>query len=273
MKMSCLPVTLFGDIINGKRTLSDWADFAKEEGLDGIDLSVLLVKDRTPVCVTNARKAVDDAGMGVIMITTYPDFTNPDRMQRERELAYAISDVALASAMGAKYLRITAGQYYDWADEKEALSVVKEYFLRVKEVADQMGVKLLFENHSKPGAWKNPDYLFNTKRFLMLAEMLKDTGIRINFDTANTVAAGDDAVETFKKVADMVETIHVNDLKAAGGVDFCVCGRGVAPIDEIFREAKKSGFDGWVCIEEAGFDGLEGMKEAFKFTRAAWERA
>ena len=273
MKMSCLPVTLFGDIINGKRTLSDWADFAKEEGLDGIDLSVLLVKDRTPVCVTNARKAVDDAGMGVIMITTYPDFTNPDRMQRERELAYAISDVALASAMGAKYLRITAGQYYDWADEKEALRVVKECFLKVQEAADKMGVALLVENHSKPGAWENPDYLFDTNRFLMMAEMLKDTKVRINFDTANTVAAGDDAIETFKKVAPMVETIHVNDLKAAGGVDFCVCGRGVAPIEEIFREAKKAGFDGWVCIEEAGFDGLEGMKEAFDFTRAAWERA
>ena len=31
MKLSCLPVTLFGDIINGKKTLSDWANFAKEQ--------------------------------------------------------------------------------------------------------------------------------------------------------------------------------------------------------------------------------------------------
>lgn len=273
MKLSCLAVTLFGDIINGKMTISQWASFAKKHGLDGIDLSVLLVKDRTPVCVTNARKAIDEAGMGVVMVTTYPDFTNPDALQRERELAYAISDVALASALGAKYLRITAGQYYDWTDEKQALTIVKECFLRVQEAAKKMSVKLLVENHSKPGAWKNPDYLFDTNRFLMLVDMLKDTDVRINFDTANTVAAGDDAIAVFKQVLPMVETIHVNDLKAAGGLELTVCGRGVAPIREIFHEAKRGGFDGWLCIEEAGFQGLEGIKEAIAFTRSAWERA
>ena len=89
----------------------------------------------------------------------------------------------------------------------------------------------------------------------------------------NTVAFGDDAVEVFKKVLPQVETIHVNDLKAAGGVDFVVCGRGVAPIQEIFSVAKQGGFDGWVCIEEAGFDGVEGIAEAVEFTREAWERA
>ena len=273
MKLSCLPVSIFKDIINGTSSLSRWAELAKELKLDAIDLSVLLVKDRTPVCVANANKAIKEQGMNVAMITTYPDFTNPDEMQRERELAFAIADVALASALGAKYLRITAGQYYKWDDEQKALETVKAYFLRVKEAADKLGVKLLFENHSKPGAWENPDYLFDTKRFLALAELLKDTDIRINFDTANTVAFGDDAVEVFKKVLPQVETIHVNDLKAAGGVDFVVCGTGVAPIKEIFKEAKKAGFDGWVCIEEAGFKGEDGIREAVAFTRKAWEEA
>lgn len=273
MKLSCLPVTLFKEIISGASTLSDWAEFGKELGLDGLDLSVLLIKDRTQVCVSAARKALDDTGMRAVMITTYPDFTNPDALQREREIAYAISDVALASALGAKYLRITAGQYYDCKDEIMALKIVKECFLRVKQAADSFGVKLLFENHSKPGAWEYPDFLFDTRRFLLLTEMLKDTDIRINFDTANTTAFGDDAVEIFKKVLPQVETIHVNDVTKAGSVNFTVCGRGVAPIIEIFSEAKKAGFDGWVCIEEAGFDGKRGMREAVEFTREAWENA
>ncbi len=273
MKLSCLPVSLFKDIINGSCSLSDWAVLAKKLGLDALDVSVLLVKDRTPVCVSAARRAIDEAGMSVAMVTTYPDFTNPDGMQRERELAYANADVALASALGAKYLRITAGQYYDWKDEKKALTVVKECFMRVKDTADKLGIKLLFENHSKPGAWENPDYLFKTERFLMLAEMLKETDIRINFDTANTVAFGDDAEEVFKKVLPQVETIHVNDLKAAGGVEFVVCGEGVSPIKEIFSEAKRAGFDGWVCIEEAGFKGTAGIEQAVRFTRQAWNQA
>ena len=99
MKLSCLPVTLFKDMINGKSTIGDWAAFAKELGLDGVDLSVLCVKDHTPVCVTAARKALDGEDMECVMITTYPDFTNPDELQRERELAFANADVALASAL------------------------------------------------------------------------------------------------------------------------------------------------------------------------------
>ncbi len=273
MKLSCLPVSLFGDIISGKSTLADWSALAKRLGLDALDLSVLLVKDRTPVCVNAAKKAIESAGMNVCMITTYPDFTNPDPVERERQLAYAISDVALSSALNAKYLRITAGQYYDWADERAALLTVREMFLRVKEAADRLGVGLLFENHSKPGAWENPDYLFDTRRFLGLAELLDGEDIGINFDTANTAAFGDDPVAVFKQVAKQVKTIHVNDLKEVGGIEFVVCGTGAAPIKEIFAEAKKVGFDGWVSIEEAGFKGVKGIEDAVAFTRKAWEEA
>jgi sugar phosphate isomerase/epimerase len=273
MKLSCLPVSLFQDMISGKLSIAEWASYAKQLGLDGIDLSVLCIKNRTPVCVDAARTALDDAGMRCVMITTYPDFTHPDRLYRERELAFAAADTALAYALGADYLRITAGQCHELSDEDKALRIVKEYFLRLQETADKFGVRLLFENHSKPGAWEKPDYLFDTRRFLKFAEMVKDTDVRINFDTANTIADGEDALEVFKAVLPQVETIHVNDLKAPHCLDFVVCGCGIAPIQQIFRKAKKAGFDGWVCIEEAGFKGFEGIAQAVEFTRRAWDSA
>ncbi len=273
MKLSCLPVSLFREMICGKLSIAAWASYAKQLGLDGLDLSVLCIENRTPVCVDAARKALDDAKMRCVMVTTYPDFTNPDRLYRERELAFATADAALAYALGADYLRITAGQCHESGDEDDVLRIVKEYFLRLKETADKFGVKLLFENHSKPGAWEKPDYLFNTRRFLKFAQMVRDTDIRVNFDTANTTADGGDALEVFKTVLPQVETIHVNDLRAPGCLDFVVCGCGVAPIKQIFSEAKKAGFDGWICIEEAGFQGFEGMARAVEFTREAWEKA
>lgn len=273
MKLSCLPVSFFRDIISGSMTLAEWASCAKELGMDGIDLSVLLIKDRTPVTIARALHEISSQGMNVIMVTTYSDFTHPDETQREREYAYALADIALASSLGAKYLRITAGQDYQWDDEEEALLTVRDYFLRLKPFADQMNIGLLFENHSKPGAWVRPDFIFNTHRFLRLAQLLEGTGIRINFDTANTSACGDDTVETFRKVLPMVETLHVNDIRAIGCTEFVVCGKGVAPIRRIFHEARKAGFDGWVCIEEAGFMGLEGFRQAVDFTRKAWTDA
>lgn len=266
-------MSFFRDIISGSMSLTDWASFARELEMDGIDLSVLLIKDRTPVTVTRAFQEISSLGMSVVMVTTYSDFTNPEKIQREREYAYTLADIALASSLGAKYLRITAGQDHQWDNEEKALLTVREYFLRLKPFADQMGIGLVFENHSKPGAWEKPDFIFNTRRFLKLAELLEGTGIRINFDTANTSAFGDNAVETFKQVLSMVETLHVNDISTLGSTDFVVCGQGVAPIQEIFREAKMAGFDGWICIEEAGFKGKEGFRQAVDFTRKAWAEA
>jgi sugar phosphate isomerase/epimerase len=46
-----------------------------------------------------------------------------------------------------------------------------------------------------------------------------------------------------------------------------------AGYQQIFRKAKKAGFDGWVCIEEAGFKGFEGIAQAVEFTRRAWDSA
>ena len=270
MKLSCLPVSIFSDIINGTMTLKEWAAYAKELKLDAVDLSVLLVKNRTPVCVAAAAEALKSEGVDVCMITTYPDFTHPDAAQRERELAHALSDIALASSLGAKYIRLTAGQVYDWEDEDKALDIAVEYLLRAKKFADEMGVGILFENHSKPGAWEKPDALFDTGRFLKFAEKLKGTGIGINFDTANTLAYGDDAVEVFKKVFDQVVTFHINDCDAKGSLKFVVAGTGAAPIQEILEYAKKNGWNGWVCIEEAGFQGLPGIKQAVDYVNNAW---
>jgi len=270
MKISCLPVSLFKDIIEGRMTLGEWAALAEKLGLDAVDLSVLLIKNRTPVCIRDAQNEFKKHGMPVTMITTYSDFTNPDEAQRKRELAYAMADIALASSLGAQYIRLTAGQEYEGLDEDRALHIAAKYFLKAKEFADDMGVRILFENHSKPGAWEKPDYLFDTRRFLKFAELLKNTGIGINFDTANTLAYGDDPLPVLTKILPQVETIHVNDTDAPGSLNFVVAGTGVAPIKEIFTTIKRAGFDGWICIEEAGMQGIDGIARAVDYVKELW---
>ena len=107
MKISCLPVSFFGDIISGRITLGEWARMAYISGLDGVDISILFIKSRTPKYLNQLRKEIEDAEMQIIMITAYPDFTHPKRIQRKRELEYFRGDIALASELGAKYVRVT----------------------------------------------------------------------------------------------------------------------------------------------------------------------
>ena len=105
MKISCLPVSLFKDIQKGDISLKDYARIGSESGLDGIDLSMILVPGHTAKTVSSIVNDFKEEGMPLIMITTYPDFTHPGYLQREREKEYFKSDIALSSALGAKYLR------------------------------------------------------------------------------------------------------------------------------------------------------------------------
>ena len=41
MKLSCLPVSFFNEIIDGTMSIGEWAEIGAEIGLDAIDLSVL----------------------------------------------------------------------------------------------------------------------------------------------------------------------------------------------------------------------------------------
>ena len=48
MKMSCLSVSLFPAIINNEITIPEYARFCRNQGLDGFDLGMALIKNHTP---------------------------------------------------------------------------------------------------------------------------------------------------------------------------------------------------------------------------------
>lgn len=77
MKPSRLPVSCFRDIVDGRMNTSQWALEGARAGLDGIDLSVLFQKSGDPAYLDKTRQEIEEAGIQVAMVTTYPDFTQP----------------------------------------------------------------------------------------------------------------------------------------------------------------------------------------------------
>lgn len=274
MKLSCLPVSLFKDFMEGKQTIKSWAEYGKSLELDAIDLMMVQIKNHTPKFLQSVRDDLEGAGIGIAMITTYPDFSHPDAQQRAREVEYLRHDIALASNIGAKFLRITAGQAHPETPVEDGIKWVVDCFKEVEPVAEKFGVKLVYEDHSKPGAWDYMDFSNPPDIFLKIAEGIKDTSIGINFDTANILVAGEDkTVEVLEKVIDRVETIHVAETATKGKMDPVLLGTGIVPIKEVFSTLKKNGWDNWLCIEEWGGQGLEGVKKAVEYTRKTWEEA
>ena len=273
MKLSCLPVSYFGEIIEGKMTIKDWARQAVEVGLDGLDLSILFVKAHTPVYLKSLRTDIESAGTKVVMITTYPDFTHPELLERDRQLEFLKADIAAAASLGAQYVRVTAGQAHPETKREEGIKWAREGLKRSLPTADKFGIKLVYENHAQPGAWDYIDFSHPTDIFLDLVEQTKDTNLGINFDTANTLAYGDDPLPVLEKVLDRVVTVHAADTSVQGELKPVLLGTGLVPFQDIFTLLKKAGFDGWICIEEASFLGQEGIKKAVDFIRKIWQES
>lgn len=270
MQISCLPVSLFDEICSNRMSLPQWARAARDIGLDGIDISIMFIKNRTPVYLDALKEELASIGMPIIMMTTYTDFTHPDHVQRERELLYLQGDIALASELGVRYLRILAGQAHPGLKREAGVSWVADYFHRAAPLGEQYGVGLLFENHGKPGAWPRVDFTFDPSVFLEICEKIEDTPIRLNFDTGNVTAFGGNPLDIAPKVLKRIETIHVTDMRRLGEFSPVAIGQGATPNREMFRYLKHSGFDNWLCIEEASGCGLAGIRDAYHFVKDTW---
>lgn len=271
MNLSCLPVSLFARLIDGEMSVAEWARYAVELGLDGIDLSVLFFPNRDSGELAQARREIESAGTRVAVMNTYPDLTHPNREERERQLDELRANIAMAADLGARMVRVTAGQAHPETARREGVSWAVDGLTQAVEVAEKHGVTLAYENHSKPGVWDYPDFSYPADVFLEIAEALKGTEVKILFDTANPVTRNEDPLALLEKVIDRTVCVHAADTGTRGKMDWVTVGTGVVPFDRIFSMLKCAGYDGWISIEEASFRGRHGVAEAVRFVREAWD--
>jgi len=271
MRLSCLPVSFFSDILEGRMTVAQWARMGAEIGLDAIDLSILFVPDRSSTAVRALAREIEAEGMQVAMVTSYPDFTHPDPAQRRRELALEQEVVAVAEALGADLVRVTAGQAHPETGREEGIGWATEGLLQLAETTSGSGVTLVYENHGKPGAWRYTDFSQPPDIFLEIARRAAGSGLGINFDTGNAAAFADDPMWLLEQIIDSVVSVHASDTALHGQLRHVLLGTGVTPFAAMFRRIAQSGWDGWLCMEEASNTGRAGLEAATDFVRRTWE--
>lgn len=273
MRLSCLPVSLFAEIIQGRLSIAEWASLGHSLGLDAVDLSILFLQPRTVQHAAHVRQQIEDAGSRVAMVTTYPDFTHPDPIQRRQELEAAVETVYIAEALGADLIRVTAGQAHPDTRRADGVAWAIEGLTQLVEATRGLPVRPVYENHAKPGAWQYTDFSTPPDIFLEIAQGTRGCGLGINFDTANAAAFHPDPLAMLDQVIDRVVSVHVADTAVFGQLKPVLIGTGIAPISGIFARLVAAGWDGWLCIEEASFQGADGIAAAVRFVREAWQKA
>ena len=175
MRLSCLPVSLFGKIIEGSMGIDHWAALGTSLGLDGIDISVLFLKTLDKSYLREIRRGVERESIRMAVMNTYPDLTHPKESERSREISRLEAHIEAAALLGAEMVRVTAGQGHPETGRAEGAEWAVQGLRRAAGRAEYAGVRVVYENHSKPGVWDYPDFSYPSEIFLEIADRLQDT--------------------------------------------------------------------------------------------------
>jgi sugar phosphate isomerase/epimerase len=273
MLLSCLPVSLYAELGDGRRSLADWFRFAGALGLDGADVSAAHLTRRSPADLAALRRQAEDAGVRIAMLATYSDFVHPSGAERRRRAEDLARWIDAGSALGVSAVRVTAGEDRSDVGEADALGWIAGGLTASAAHGRAAGLRVLYENHVRGATWARHDFTQRASRFIDVVRRTKESGLEILFDTANNLALGEDPLTVLEEVIDRVGAVHVSDIRRVGAFEPTVIGTGVSPIPAILRRLVRAGFDGWVSVEEASHTGEEGFRRGVAFADAAWTAA
>jgi len=273
VKLSCLPVSLYPQLAAGKTTVGDWLRLAARLGLDGADISVAHLTRQHPTFVRSLRREAEAAGIAVLMLATYTDFTHPDPVYRERQADDLSAWIEVAAGLGATFVRVTAGQAHPGVSEADGLHWAAEGLVACLKDAESAGVRLVYENHTRGSVWTLNDFTQPSARFLEVVRRTRGTGLEVLFDTANCLVLDEDPAAVLEQVFDRIGVVHLSDIARAGSFEHTRIGTGAAPLHALVERLHARGFDGWISIEEASRTGEAGFRAAVEFADDAWRRA
>ena len=95
---------------------------------------------------------------------------------------------------------------------------------------------------------------------------------RVCFDTANSLVLEEDPIALLEAVIDRIAVVHVFDIRTPGEFETVLVGTGASPIKQVLSILKRSGFDGWLSIEEASRTGEEGFEKGWSRSSVAHGR-
>ena len=266
----------------------DWIEQARELDADGLEMYEGFFTSLDNDYLDSVKEAIHQAGFVMPMLCCSPDFTHPDRDQRQRAVDREIQMIEVTHRLGGRgsVCRVLSGQRYPEVTRDEGMQWVVECIENCLPAAREHGIILGLENHYKDGFWKYPEFAQKQDVFLeLLASVPERRHFGVQYDPSNAIVAGDDPVELLRQVADRVVSMHASDRYLAPGATLealrqsdgtlgyssqllhGITGQGLNDYDAIFEILASQNYGGWISIED-GMNGLDEMMESLAFLRS-----
>lgn len=266
--------------VDKSMTVYDWIEATTPMDIDGLEFYWPMTPGNNPAEIEKLRRAVERQGRHIPMMCYSPDFTHPDRAERDREVKEEQHALKVCADLGVKFCRVLSGQRRPNISREQGIQWVRECIEALLPTAEAHQVVLVLENHYKDGFWDYPEFAQKQDVFLkLLAAIPESPWFGVNYDPSNAIIAGDDPIALLQEVKHRVRTMHASDRYFEGGnmedlqrldseaqkgyasiLQHGVIGQGLNDYDQIFTILKEVGFASWISIED-GPDPDKGLND------------
>jgi sugar phosphate isomerase/epimerase len=289
-RLAAFPKGFFDAILDGRMPLEQWLDLAATLDVDGVELYSGFLQRTDAEYLRGLRSRIEGLGLQMPMLCHSPDFTHPDVAARRAQVDLARTMIEATRTLGGRYCRVLSGQNRPEVGEDQGIRWVVESIEELVLHAESAGVVLTLENHYKDGTWEYPEFAQSRERFLRVLREVPSPTLAVQYDPSNAVVAGIDPYDLLDEVIDRVATMHASDRYLEGGtpedlrsldrdpqhgyarlLKHGVIGDGFNDYDRIFSTLARSGFDGWISIEDGEGEtverGMDNLRKSVQFLR------
>ncbi|HQR07528.1 MAG TPA: sugar phosphate isomerase/epimerase family protein [Gemmatales bacterium] len=228
----------YRDYLTGKMkpnmTLDDFVDLSAEMGLPAVELTSYYFKDTSTNYLSKLKGRCSRLGLDISGGAVGNKFTEPDPAKLKEEIRKTKEWTERYSLLGAKTMRIFAGNAVQDEAEEITRQRCMEAILEVCDHASQFGVYMALENHG--------GIVTTADQILKIVKAIKHDWFGVNLDSGNFRSG--DPYEEFAKLAPYAVTVQIKT-----EVQYAGKKKEEADLARVIKILKDANYQGYVALE------------------------
>jgi len=222
---------------------------ARKFGYEGIELRALAGSldllsraEFTAPQLPRTKTYFEGEGIEICCVDTSCTFHSPDASERANQVRIALAHAELASNLGAPLIRVFPDKIQPGAQRDETRDWIAECLYEVaKRIPDEVDVAL--ETHG--------DFA-KAEAAAEIVKLANHAKVKLIWDVANSVAAGDTIEQAGRVVQPYLAHIHLRDAKPVTGLEHwlpVLSGNGRVSFAKALAVIRELNYDGYVSFE------------------------
>ncbi|MFD2044542.1 sugar phosphate isomerase/epimerase family protein [Ornithinibacillus salinisoli] len=259
MKVSVSMYSLNSTIHRENWTTIDFLNYAKEIGLDGVELLDIYWKDKEKEIEEVVAK-LESLQLPVSAYDVTNNFVKASAEERANEVEKINDGIAVAKRLGTKVVRVFCGDLQGDLTYEDGQDWIVEGLKRSAVKAEQEKVFLAIENHGLLAG--------KSEQVEEIIEKVNSPYVKSTFDTGNFLLVHEQPEEAFDNLRGKIVHVHfkdfrvkdpaemMNGFRSTQGVELVgtVPGDGQVNLSYIVHGLKEIEYNGWLSIEYEGKD-------------------